>query len=46
MKIVRCDLLARQQTIAMVDTGTREFSEKTPAHEGSVVRDCLSGKDE
>jgi hypothetical protein len=29
MKIVGCDLHAKQQTIAMVDTGTGEFIEKT-----------------
>ena len=29
MKIVGCDLLARQQTIAMVDTETGEFTAKT-----------------
>jgi hypothetical protein len=39
MKIVGCDLHARQQTIAMVDTGTGEFTEKTLAHEGNQVRE-------
>jgi len=34
MKIVGCDLHARQQTIAMVDTETGEFTEKTLSHEG------------
>ena len=29
MKIVGCDLHAKQQTIAMVDTETGEFTEKT-----------------
>ena len=29
MKIVGCDLHARQQTVAMVDTETGEFVEKT-----------------
>jgi transposase len=38
MKIVGCDLHARQQTIAMVDTETGEFTEKTLFHEGNVVR--------
>jgi hypothetical protein len=33
MKIVGCDLHARQQTIAMVDTETGEFVEKTLPHE-------------
>jgi len=32
MKIVGCDLHARQQTIAMVETETGEFSEKTLNH--------------
>jgi hypothetical protein len=32
MKIVGCDLRARQQTIAMVETETGEFSEKTLNH--------------
>jgi transposase len=39
MKIVGCDLHAKQQTIAMVDTETGEFSEKTLTHEGSEVRE-------
>ena len=39
MKIVGCDLHAKQQTIAMVDTETGEFTEKTLAHEGSGVRE-------
>jgi hypothetical protein len=34
MKILGCDLHARQQTIAMVDTETREFTEKTLEHKG------------
>ena len=38
MKIVGCDLHARQQTIAMVDTETGEFTEKTLCHEGDAVR--------
>ena len=33
MKIVGCDLHAKQQTIAMVDTETGEFTGKTLAHE-------------
>lgn len=39
MKIVGCDLHARQQSIAMLDTETGEFVEKTLHHEGSTVRD-------
>ena len=32
MKIVGCDLHARQQSIALVDTETGEFTEKTLCH--------------
>ncbi len=39
MKIVGCDLHARQQTIAMVDTETGEFTEKTLNHESNAVRE-------
>ena len=39
MKIVGCDLHAKQQTIAMVDTETGEFTEKTLVHEGDKVRE-------
>ena len=39
MKIVGCDLHARQQTIAMMDTGTGEFTERTLFHDGDVVRE-------
>src|SRR3984893_860162 len=38
MKIQGCDLHARQQTIAMVDTETREITEKTLSHEGNAMR--------
>jgi hypothetical protein len=38
MKIVGCDLHARRQTIAMVDTETGEFTEKTLFREGNAVR--------
>ena len=40
-----CDLHARQQTIAMVDLETGEFSEKTLAHEGNMVREFYAGLD-
>ena len=33
MNIVGCDLHALQQSIAMVDTETGEFMEKTPSQE-------------
>ena len=39
MKIVGCDLHARQQSIAMLDTETGEFTEKTIRHEGNAVRE-------
>ena len=39
MKIVGCDLHAKQQAIGMVDTETGEFTEKTLAHEGNKVRE-------
>src|SRR5207245_5252594 len=38
-KIQGCDLHAKQQTIAMVDTETGEFTEKTLSHEGNEVRE-------
>jgi hypothetical protein len=39
MKMVGCDLPAKQQAIAMVDTDTGEFIEKTLVHEGNAVRE-------
>src|ERR1700736_2022400 len=39
MKILGCDLPAKQQTIAMVDRETGEFTEKTLSHEGNEVRE-------
>jgi hypothetical protein len=39
MKIPKCDLHAKQQTVAMVDTETGEFTEKTLIHEGNEVRE-------
>jgi len=39
MKIVGCDLNARQQSIAMVDTEAGEFTEKTLSHEANTVRE-------
>ncbi len=38
MKIVGCDLHARQRTIAMVDTETGEFTVKTLPHEENAIR--------
>ena len=43
MKIVGCDLHAKQQSIAMVDTETGEFTERTLLHEGDAVREFYSG---
>src|ERR1700686_2603802 len=39
MKILGCDLHAKQQSIAMVDTETGEFTEKTLSHEDNEVRE-------
>ena len=39
MKIVGCDLHARQQSIAMVDTETGVLTEKVLKHEGNAVRE-------
>ena len=39
MKIVGCDLHARQQSIAMLDTESGEFKEKIVRHEGNAVRE-------
>jgi hypothetical protein len=38
-KIVGCDLQAKQQAIAMVDSDTGEFIEKTLVPEGYAVRE-------
>lgn len=42
MRIIGCDLHARQQTIAMLDTETGEVVEKTLEHEGDEVRKFYS----
>jgi hypothetical protein len=39
MRIVGCDLHARQQYIAMVDTESGELTEKIVRHEGNAVRE-------
>ena len=39
MKIIGCDLHARQQTLAMLDTTTGEVEQKTLQHEGNNVRE-------
>ena len=43
MRIKGCDLHARQQTIAMLDTETGEFIEKTLEHDGEELRKFYSG---
>jgi len=43
MNIIGCDLHARQQTIAMVDTESGEFTEKTLSHEGIALREFYAG---
>src|SRR5215469_5372790 len=42
MKIVGCDLHARQQSIAMLDSETGELTEKVIRHEGNAVREFYS----
>jgi hypothetical protein len=42
MRIMGCDLHARQQTIAMLDSDTGELEEKTLEHQGETVREFYS----
>jgi hypothetical protein len=42
MRIIGCDLHARQQTLAMLDTATGEVVNETLAHEGEIVREFHS----
>ena len=42
MKIIGCDLHARQQTLAMLDTETGEIVNLTLTHEGDNVRGFYS----
>ena len=42
MRIIGCDLHARQQTLAMLDTVTGEVVNRTLMHEGSAVREFYS----
>jgi hypothetical protein len=42
MQIIGCDLHARQQTLAMLDTGTGEVVNRTLTHEGNSVREFYS----
>jgi hypothetical protein len=47
VKIIGCDLHARQQTLAMLDTNTGEVVKRTLQHEGNNVRElfqpCATG---
>jgi transposase len=42
MRIIGCDLHARQQTLAMLDTETGEVVNRTLQHEGKEVREFYS----
>src|ERR1700680_2177492 len=42
MQIIGCDLHARQQTLAMLDTETGEVVNRTLTHEGNNVREFYS----
>jgi hypothetical protein len=42
MQIIECDLHARQQTVAMLDTTTGEVVKMTVTHEGNNVREFYS----
>ena len=42
MRIIGCDLHARQQTIAMLDTTTGEVVKTTLTHEGNNVQEFYS----
>src|SRR5712675_2621099 len=42
MRIIGCDLHARQQTIAMLDSDTGELEEKTLERQGETVREFYS----
>jgi hypothetical protein len=42
MRIIGCDLHARQQTLAMLDTDTGEVVNRTLPHEGESVREFYS----
>ena len=42
MRIIGCDLHARQQTLAMFDTTTGEVVNRTLQHEGDKVREFYS----
>jgi hypothetical protein len=41
MRIIGCDLHARQQSLAMLDTQTGEVVNRTLMHDGNEVRDFI-----
>jgi hypothetical protein len=41
MRIIGCDLHARQQTVAMLGTLSGEVANRTPTHEGNSVREFI-----
>lgn len=43
MRIIGCDLHARQQTLAMLDVATGEVEEHVLTHDGSAVREFYAG---
>ena len=42
MRIIGCDLHARQQSVAMLDTESGEVVNRTLMHEGNEVREFYS----
>jgi hypothetical protein len=42
MRIIGCDLHARQQSVAMLDTASGEVVNRTLQHEGNEVREFYS----
>ena len=43
MRIIGCDLHARQQTVAILDEDTGEVEEHVLQHEGNQVREFYAG---
>ena len=44
MRIIGCDLRARQQTMAMLDTATEEIMKRTLTHEGVTNEPAEDGQ--
>ena len=44
MRMIGCDLHARQQTLAMLDTVSGEVVNRTLMHEGKEVREFYSSR--